>query len=132
VGGTKNAGTVFRMTRGGRVRVLHTFSGTDGRLPSQLAEAPDGRLYGVTLFGGGSNVGTVCRVTTAGSFTLLHSFEHDPGYPCLPSAPTQGADGNLYGTTLNCGAFNQGSVYSITPQGDFTTRYSFDHRAGPS
>jgi uncharacterized repeat protein (TIGR03803 family) len=37
----------------------------------------------------------------------------------------QGTDGNLYGTTLNGGANEGGTVFQITPAGQLTTIYSF-------
>jgi len=45
------------------------------------------------------------------------------------SAPSagliQGRDGNFYGMTANGGQFNNGTVFSITPDGVETVLYSF-------
>jgi len=36
-------------------------------------------------------------------------------------------DGNLYGTTLNGGAYGDGAVFKITQNGSLTTIYSFEY-----
>ena len=41
----------------------------------------------------------------------------------------QGLDGNLYGTSY-AGDFGHGSVFRMTPNGDFTTIYSFCSQTG--
>src|ERR1700686_2785454 len=38
---------------------------------------------------------------------------------------TRGADGNFYGTTQDGGAYDDGSLFRITPQGSLTILYSF-------
>ena len=37
----------------------------------------------------------------------------------------QATDGNFYGTTLNGGANNLGTIFEITPEGDLTTLHTF-------
>ena len=37
----------------------------------------------------------------------------------------QASDGNLYGTTEVCGAYNGGTVFEVTPSGKLTTLHSF-------
>jgi uncharacterized repeat protein (TIGR03803 family) len=37
----------------------------------------------------------------------------------------QGSDGNFYGTTYSGGASNNGTVFRISPSGNFTNLYSF-------
>ncbi len=66
-------------------------------------------------------------VSPAQTFTTLYNFA---GYPegdgAAPYAGLiQATDGNLYGTTLNGGDYNSGTVFRITPQGTLTTLYSF-------
>ena len=61
----------------------------------------------------------------AQTFTTLHSFDGSDGAtPTFPSL-TQGLDGNLYGTTAGGGTQGQGTIFDISPQGTFTTVYSF-------
>jgi uncharacterized repeat protein (TIGR03803 family) len=60
-GGASGAGTVFRMTPGGVVTVLHSFAGngSEGRNPyGALIQATDGAFYGTTYLGGTNNGGT--------------------------------------------------------------------------
>jgi len=60
----------------------------------------------------------------AQTITMLHSFYGPDG--ALPYAGMiQGVDGNLYGTTLNGGAKNVGTIFKISPSHTFTTLYSF-------
>ena len=53
-GGAANLGTVFRMTPGGSVTILHAFAGgNDGASPvAALLQATDGNFYGTTTAGG--------------------------------------------------------------------------------
>ena len=89
-----------------------------------------------TTAGGGANLsGVVYKITASGAYTLLHNFCSetkctDGAYPAAP--PTEGTDGNLYGTTnggngnAKCPSLNGcGTVYKITPKGALTTLHSF-------
>ena len=69
----------------------------------------------------------LCFATVAVSaqtLTTLYSFDGADG-----AQPTAGlveaTDGDLYGTTLEGGAYRSGSVFRITPSGVLTTLYSF-------
>ena len=57
---------------------------------------------------------------------MLHTFQGADGanpYGGLVWA----TDGNLYGTTLNGGALDDGAIFKITPSGRLTTIYSFEN-----
>jgi uncharacterized repeat protein (TIGR03803 family) len=99
-GGTNNDGTLFKVSATGHLTVLHNMTGTDGKAPAgpELMQASDGNFYGVTLFGGTHNVGVFYKLKTSGTYTVLYNFTggSDGGNPV--AAPTQGPDGNLYGT----------------------------------
>jgi uncharacterized repeat protein (TIGR03803 family) len=75
LGGANSAGSVFKMTPGGKVTTIYTFctqSGCpDGAQPySGLIQATDGFLYGTTSQGGApTNGGTIFRISPAGSLT---------------------------------------------------------------
>jgi uncharacterized repeat protein (TIGR03803 family) len=57
-----NYGTVFKLTRGGKLMTLHSFDGTDGTNPSAgLVQAADGAFYGTTS-GGAFLGGTIFRL----------------------------------------------------------------------
>ncbi|HUM99018.1 MAG TPA: hypothetical protein PLI96_00860 [Halothiobacillus sp.] len=62
-GGVNNAGTVFMMTPGGAVTVLHSFNNADGSAPDgSLVQGTDGYFYGMTYAGGASGNGTVFKI----------------------------------------------------------------------
>ena len=67
----------------------------------------------------------------AQTYTDLYNFGSNSGDPLQPEAPgviAQGRDGNLYSTTTDGGANNDGAVFKITPEGRLTVLHSF---AGP-
>jgi uncharacterized repeat protein (TIGR03803 family) len=68
--------------------------------------------------------------SAAQGFTTLLSFGGSVGeYPF--SALTQGLDGNLYGTLSTGGGLSGGgTVYTITPTGNLTTKYTFCSQPG--
>ncbi|MFZ0913075.1 MAG: choice-of-anchor tandem repeat GloVer-containing protein [Candidatus Korobacteraceae bacterium] len=138
-GGTSNycvggCGTVFKMTPGGSLTTLHSFSGTDGyNVYAGLVEGTDGNFYGTTFNGGAHNVGEVYKITPSGTLTVLYTFCSQTGctdgdYP--RAALMQATDGNFYGTTFQGGAYGQGTVFAITPSGSLTTLYSFCPQSG--
>jgi uncharacterized repeat protein (TIGR03803 family) len=128
-GGTGGDGTVFKMTPGGTVTILHAFMGatTDGAYPqASLIQATDGNFYGTTGGGGTSNYGTVFKMTPSGTVTILHAFAGGTTDGVYPQASLiQATDGNFYGTTLEGGAEGPGTVFKITPSGTETILHSF-------
>ena len=138
-------GTIFKITRTGKLTTLHRFDGTHGMWPTGgLVQASDGNLYGTTQFGGlaefGSNWGTVFKITLGGTLTTLYNFASVYGGAdgLLPSAGlVQGSDGNFYGMTGSGGSYTCsnyypgcGTVFEITPTGTLTTLHSFDDDDG--
>lgn len=71
----------------------------------------------------------LCLVTAtvlpAQNFTTLVNFNGANGAAPQPEGLAQGIDGNLYGTTLQGGANNNGTVFKMTPAGALTTLYNF-------
>ncbi len=64
-------GTVFKITPGGTLTTLQSFSGPDGGdLFAGLVQANDGNLYGATHLGGTSGYGTVFRLAAGLGVTL--------------------------------------------------------------
>jgi uncharacterized repeat protein (TIGR03803 family) len=106
-------GTVFMMTPGGEVTVLHAFEGgSDGANPlSQLAVTKKGVLFGTT--NDGSN-GTVFKLDRNGKEAILHRFG-GAGDGIEPrSGVIRDSAANLYGTTELGGASGSGAVFVIT------------------
>lgn len=123
-GGASNLGTVYTMNRdGGSFRILHAFTGKsdDGARPwSPVVLDRSGFLYGTTPVGGESGSGgTVFRLASSGvAYGTLHSFFGGDGDGWFPaSAPLLDAAGRIYGTTVNGGPHNAGTVYSLNPDG---------------
>jgi uncharacterized repeat protein (TIGR03803 family) len=124
-GGANDFGTVFKITPSGMLTTLHSFDETDGDQPTDagLVQATDGNFYGTTTFGGGQGTcfnggcGTIFRITPSGTLTTLYSFcsqsnctDGDEPYAGL----IQDTNGKFYGTTVEGGALNFGSVFSLS------------------
>lgn len=124
-------GTVYKMTLNGELTTLYSFCTTnqcpDGAEPGGIIQASDGNLYGITIGAAIEDSGTLFRVSTTGEFKTLHYFcsavNCADGYE--QSAPIQGIDGNLYGTTLLGGAHGGGVLYKLTLAGEYTVLYNF-------
>lgn len=119
-GGASGEGTVFVIESAGKETVLYSFKGTpDGYLPyAGVIRDSAGNLYGTTLQGGTAALpyGTAFELSPSGQETILHSFSNradgaNPAYGGL----SMDAAGNLYGTNLNGGNFDQGAAFRITP-----------------
>lgn len=117
-GGTNGEGTIYQVTPGLAVTVLHSFGATfgDGTFPGAgLLLATDGNYYGSTSDGGANGDGTLFNITTSGTYTGLYSFNNTANLtqtsPLAP--PVQATNGILYGVTEFGGASNDGTVYSL-------------------
>jgi uncharacterized repeat protein (TIGR03803 family) len=132
-GGPTGGGTVYKVTSQGGFTTLYNFclqqQCTDGSGPTgALTQGTDGNFYGTTNGGGTNGKGTVFKVTPHGALTTLYSFCPQAG--CVDgqnpwAGMVQGSDGNFYGTAQYGGAHGGGTVFKISPQGKFTTLYSF-------
>jgi len=117
-------GSVFRISPGGMLVFLHTFSQAEGwGGTGALVQGSDGNFYGAAA-GGENNKGTIFRITPSGALTLLYTFGGVDGMGPMGGL-VQGTDGNFYGTTVGGGANNKGTVFRITPSGALTTLHSF-------
>ena len=111
-GGTDGTGSIFQITAGGTLTLLHSFAYTDGNDPvTPLMQANDGNLYGTTEYGG-NGAGTVFRITAGGAFTLLYSFLGGTNGEYPVAGLVQATDGKLYGT---CAGNNYRMVFGFTP-----------------
>ena len=120
--GKYQGGTVFELspqTGGGWTEtILHNFS--TGQQPwAGLAIDAAGNLYGTTTQGGAFGQGIVFELSpTSGggwTYTRLHSFGAGKDGQGPYGALVMDAAGNLYGTTMGGGAFQQGTVFELSP-----------------
>jgi uncharacterized repeat protein (TIGR03803 family) len=135
-GGLHGAGSVYELSPQSdgswTERIIHNFgSGTDGSDPyGGLTIDASGNLYGTTTGGGvyqgttcnppGYGCGTVFELSpTAGGFAerVLHSFGNGADGDSPWATVIFDAAGNLYGTTGYGGAYTDGTVYELLPQG---------------
>jgi uncharacterized repeat protein (TIGR03803 family) len=129
-GGANNFGNVFKITPGGSLVNVYSFTGgTDGNVPAgELVLGTDGNFYGTTTHNtiqGFQFYGTIFKMTPAGAITTLYALNYTDGsYPY--AGVIQSSDGNFYGTTYQGGANGNGTVFSIAPNGAFTSLVSFD------
>ena len=125
-------GVVFRLTPAGK-ESIYSFCSQQGCPDGAQPDAGvvfdhNGNLYGTTYAGGAYGFGTVFRITPEGKETVLYSFcaEHE----CLDGeGPYAGVvldgEGNIYGTTSAGGAFLDGTVFKLNPEGKETVLHSF-------
>jgi uncharacterized repeat protein (TIGR03803 family) len=123
-GGTYGAGTIFKLTptaSGYLEQVIHALRGRDdGANPTApLTFGKNGKLFGTTYYGGGpANLGSVIELKLDAhgySERVIYSFQggQDGEYPF--AGLTLGHHGILYGTTAGGGAYNQGTIFALTP-----------------
>jgi uncharacterized repeat protein (TIGR03803 family) len=135
---TGGCGTVYSISLAGTETVLYAFGGgnRNGANPyGPMIQGSDGNFYGTTD-GGGSGTcsggcGTVFQITPAGVETALYSFASATDGVAPSTGLVQSANGNFYGVTMSGGALNDGTVFSITPQGIETVLYSFGTEQNP-
>ncbi len=104
-------GTVFRITFGGTVSILHAFAlngRSEGDGPSPfIIQASDGNFYGTTQSGGANasaSNGTAFKLTPSGTHSVLFSFGPVNENPSDPLAGfIQANDGAFYGVTASNG-----------------------------
>jgi uncharacterized repeat protein (TIGR03803 family) len=133
-GGTSNncpggCGAVFRINPSGGYTNLYSFVGspTDGKNPQAgLVQGSDGNFYGTTEIGGMGQEGTVFQINPSGGYSNLYAFGNQRFDGYQPRAGlVQGSDGNFYGTTYVGGRYPLGTVFRISPGGNYTNLYSF-------
>lgn len=109
-------GTVYKVTASGNLATLYSF-GSDGQYPyAGLTLAVDDNFYGTTS-SGGLGKGTIYEITPAGELTTIYRF--CPNGFCddgrFPNAGIiEAISGIFYGTTVEGGAHDNGTVYGFT------------------
>lgn len=125
-GGATNDGVVYKISSSGVVTYLHSMQTSEGMQCNGLVMGTDGNFYGTCYSDPVNSGGTIFKVTSTGTLTVLHTFIGGTTDGCHPLAPpTQGSDGNFYGTTGFCGTSGYGTVYKVTLAGTYTQLYNF-------
>ena len=124
-------GTLFNITTSGRERVLYSFN-DDGRSPNGPLVVLDSALYGETAFGGRRKIatlsdgcGTVFTSDQSGNVTLLYEFQGNFSDGQYPNGGLTWWNGALYGTTVEGGAYNSGTAFSLTSSSTETVLHAF-------
>ncbi len=136
----QGCGEVFKVDTGGHETVLHVFEGSDGANPwSPLLLDSAGNLYGTTQKGGnldcqgglGCGVAYKLSPNSNGTWaeTVLYTFcsASNCADGQFPSAGglIQDSAGNLYGTTIEGGAYAGGVVFELDASGAETVVHNF-------
>jgi len=124
-GSLGGCGTIYRLTRTGSFKVLHSFAGADGSNPLAALIGVNGTLYGTTSFGGPSYGGTLFSITLDGSERMVYGFGKTPTDGLHPWSGVVELDGKLFGTTRAGGNVGTGTVYQITLSGHETVLHNF-------
>jgi len=128
-------GEIFRVTPTGQISTVYSFCSlpncADGAYTTSPILGSDGNLYGVSYYGSESGygyTGTLYRMTLEGEFTSLYTFCADNS-KCvvgdMPSGIIQAGDGNFYGTTMAGGTNDAGTIFQVSPTGEYKLLHSF-------
>ncbi len=138
-GGQFGGGTVYELSPSGSgwtEKILYSFrGGSDGSGPvGGLIMDAAGNLYGTASFGGDRWGGTVFELSPSGSdwtFHLIYSLQYTGTFDWTFYGPSgslaMDASGSLYGTAVLAGAFDDGSVFKLTPNHDGSWTYTSLH-----
>jgi uncharacterized repeat protein (TIGR03803 family) len=134
IGGSSGYGTVFKLDTTGKETLLHSFTNTpDGSDPAAgLIMDKAGNLYSTTAYGGIYGYGTVFKFDSAGNEVVLHSFSGTPDGAFPRAGLLTDKRGNLYGTTLEGGSSDNGTVFKVDTSGNEAVLHSFTILDGSS
>ncbi len=114
-------------SQGATFTALASFGGTNGAEPfGTLAQGTNGYFFGTSIAGGANNQGTVFVAAPSGTISALYSFTNGSDGVQPRAGLIQVSDGNFYGTASAGGNSGLGTVFSISPGGDFKALASFD------
>jgi len=134
-GGTDTMGIIFKMkTDGTGYTKLLDFTGSaNGRKPLGSLIFDGTFLYGMTIFGGTQDSGTIFKIKPDGTgyFKLLNFSAITNG--SLPNGSLISDGTFLYGMTGSGGAYNNGNIFKIKPDGTgYSSIIEFDGYNGAS
>jgi len=116
-------GTIFRLSPqaggGWQYQVLYQFKGDgDGGYPvGNLVFDNAGNLYGASYYGNGNVFRLIQQADGSWTEAAVYTFTGIPDGARPVAGLTIDSAGNLYGTTGAGGAYGEGTVYKLTPEG---------------
>jgi uncharacterized repeat protein (TIGR03803 family) len=135
-GGSKQCGTIYKVTPTGSINLLVEFGPTDNDRPAgSLVEGLDGCLYGTSHDGGAKGAGTIFKITTSGNLTTLANLESGTNGPTNPWAGlVSGPHKTFYGTSETGGTYGRGTFFKMNADGMLTVLAEFygDENHGPN
>jgi uncharacterized repeat protein (TIGR03803 family) len=147
-GGINGAGIIFSLSPNGKLTDLWDFQpvlDSDsqefyGFGPNELTAGPMGFFYGTTQGGGTNRTGTIFKMAPSGQEVDVYVFSaagtdvsaSNPDGMIPTGALVLGTNGNFYGTTQYGGTNGNGTIFQVTPNGAFTSVYSFSALGGAS
>jgi len=133
--GTKNVGTVYKITTAGAVTPVYSFcsltSCADGSNPlGGVTLGFDGNFWGTTQGGGTHAAGTVFKVTPTGTLTTLWNFANGTDDSVPEYTTSLGQDGSMYG--VSWGQYNgqYGALFKVSAAGVFKALSDFTYTNG--
>ena len=123
-------GTVYRLS-GTEVSILHVFrGGEDGYRPSGPLIVYNQEFYGTTYYGGVNDLGTIYKLSRDGTYTVLYSFAGGTQGLNQYGKLVADTEGNIYGLAGggvgNCFGGPCGTIYKLTPAGEYSVLHAFD------
>ena len=131
-------GSIFLLDPAGNMHFLHQFTGgADGANPvGPLVQDAQGNLYGVTHSGGdrscpeffefkGTGCGVVFKIAPNLKFTVLHTFAGGADGAVPQGGLLIDSAGNLFGTAVEGGIAENGTIYEIAKDGTYSVVHRF-------
>jgi uncharacterized repeat protein (TIGR03803 family) len=122
---------VFKISLGGMFTSMASFNRTNGAFPyAGLVEGTYGSFFGTAWQGGAHGFGAIFALGPSGLLTNLYSFNGKDDGANPAGGLLEGSDGNFYGSAVFGGAYGQGTVFRISPNGVFTRLAAFNGQNG--
>ncbi len=124
-GGVNNQGLIFRYDYVNNITTkLVDFNGTNGAYPkTDLMQASNGKLYGMTYEGGVYNAGVIFEYDIVNNtHTVLYSFDGGVNGSNPKGSFMESSNGKLYAYNSFGGAFNKGVVFEYDFVNDVVTK----------
>lgn len=137
-GGANGKGVIFKTgSDGNGFSVLYSFTeGADNGTGKEPHHDEmlfyNGVLYGAALYGGEKDNGVIFRINPDGSgYQPIHVFKGGDKNGSQPHSGVIVVNDVIYGMTAQGGTHNNGTLFSINPDGsDFSVLYSFHKSTG--